>query len=231
MTMRPIIKALKPSNFIDINKATKEELFNFNKREQNNLIRRRKVLQDRINNNPGMYSPFGLKALQGRIDEAGQQIEGIPSVSKTDGINDLRAKAKKMMELNSMRTTRVQGAKDVQREQTRLAVGLPTKGRLNAADTRLYNEAIEYNKKHPDFMSTFWDGFQEYKRESAARGIDSERLLEEYRPVISKATADGYTAMSDIASIIEEYADEKYKEEQKNMYYAADIRKGSGWEL
>lgn len=218
-------------NMIDVNTASKEELFKFNKREQNNLIRRRKALQDRIDSNPGMYSPFGLKALQGRLDAAGKQVNGIPSVSKSDGINDLRAKAKKMMELNNMRTTRVQGAKDVQREHTRLAIGLPTRGRLNAADTRLYNEAVEYNRQNPDFMSVFWDGFQEYKKESMARGIDSDRLLEEYRPVIERARTDGYTAMEDIASIVGEYADEKYKESQADYNYTEEIRKGSGWEI
>lgn len=228
--MRNMRPGRKPRNMIDINNSSKEELLKYNKREQNNLIRRLKTLEQRTADHPGMYSPFGMRALQGLIDDAGNQQEGIPSVSKNDSLNDLRAKAKKMMELNSMRTTRVQGAKDVQREQTRLALGLPTKGRLNAADTRTYNEAVEYNKQNPDFMSTFWDGFQEYKRESMSRGIDSDRLLEEYRPVIERATTDGYQTMEDIASIVKDYAAEKYTESQERTQYAEDIQKGSGWE-
>lgn len=227
--MKPIIQSLKKGNMIDVNIATKDQLYKFNRQEQNNLNRRLKTIKQRVKENPEAYSPFGLKAMEGYIDAAGNKKEGIPKISKNDSLNKQRAKAKKLMELNSMRTTRVQGAKDVQREQIRLAIGLPTKGKLNAKDTRLYNEAVEYNKQNPDFMSNFWDGFQEYKRESMARGIDSDRLLEEYRPVIEKATTDGYTAMEDIAATIKDFANEKYKESQHRSNYAANMKREGGF--
>lgn len=227
--MRPIIKSLKQGNQIDVNIATKEQLYKFNRQEQNNLNRRLKTIKQRVKEHPEAYSPFGLKAMEGYIDAAGNKKEGIPKISKKDSLNQQRVKAKKLMELNSMRTTRVQGAKDVQREQIRLSIGLPTKGKLNTADTRLYNEAVEYVKQNPDYMSDFWNGFQEYKRESMARNMDSDRLLEEYRPVMEDTKTSGYQSMDDIASIVRDFANEKYKESQVRSNYAEDMLRSSKW--
>ena len=61
------------------------------------------------------------------------------------------------------------------------------------------------------------------------RGIDSDRLLEDYRPVIEKATSDGYQAMDDIASIVKEFANEKYKESQHRSNYAANMKREGGF--
>ena len=61
------------------------------------------------------------------------------------------------------------------------------------------------------------------------RQLDSKQLLEEYRPVIEKARKDGYTAMQDIAAIVQEYSDEKYLEEQERMNEAFELEEGSNW--
>lgn len=211
----------------DVNDMTKSELLYEAKRTQNNLIRRRKTLQERREQSPGDYSPFGLKELEGYTTPSGEVKEGIPSVSKNDNINDLRAKVKRLNHLNSLRTTRAQGAKEVQREQIRLMSGLPTTGRLNAEDQRKYNEAKRYHDDNPEAMTTFWQAFEFYKQEAAYRNLDSDQLLEEIRPVIQQARKDGYDTMADLAAVVEDYVEEMYLESQEEEPEFAELERMS----
>lgn len=216
---------------IDYNSMNHSQLLYRAKRGQNNLIRRKANLEAKIQQEPGVYSPHGLRALEGYTDSQGNVKEGIPSVSKNDSLNALRAKVRKIDNLDRMQTTKVQGAKDVQRRQIRLAVDLPQEGRLNAADSKRFKEAQEYVKQHPDAMAVFYEGFQAYKRESYNRGIDSDRLLEEYRPFLEQARKDGYTTMNDVVILAKEYADEKYEEQEEDDFYAKFIKDGGGFGL
>ena len=213
-----------------INSMTREELLYYSKRSQNNLSRRRKSLQDNIQKNPGELSPFGLRELEGgQVTPSGRVKEGIPSVKSKDGINELRAKAHRFNHLNHLETTTVRGARDVQERQVRLTLGLPATGKLNADDKKMFNDAMRYNRKDPDAMSIFWEAFEFFKKENMHRQLDSKQLLEEYRPVIEKARKDGYTAMQDIAAIVQEYSDEKYLEEQERINEAFELEEGSNW--
>ena len=213
-----------------INSMTREELLYYSKRSQNNLTRRRKTLQENMKNNPGELSPYGLRELEGgQVTPSGRVKEGIPSVKSKDGINELRAKAHRFNHLNNLETTTVRGARDVQERQTRLTLGLPATGKLNADDKKMFNEAMKYNRDNPDAMSTFWEAFEFFRNENLHRQLDSNQLLEEYRPVIEKARKDGYTAMQDLAVIVQEYSEEKYLEEQKQRNEAFELEEGSNW--
>lgn len=213
-----------------INSMTREELLYYSKRSQNNLSRRRKSLQDNIEKNPGELSPYGLRELEGgQVTPTGRVKEGIPSVKSKDGINELRAKAHRFNHLNHLETTTVRGARDVQERQTRLTLGLPATGKLNADDKKMFNEAMKYNRDNPDAMSTFWQAFESFQRENLHRQLDSNQLLEEYRPVIEKARKDGYTAMQDLEVIMQEYSEEKYLEEQERRNEAIELEEGSNW--
>ena len=213
-----------------INSMTREELLYYSKRAQNNLSRRRKSLQENMKKRPGELSPHGLRELEGgQITPTGKVKEGIPSVKSKDGINKLRAAATRLNHLNHLETTTIRGAREVQKRQTRLSLGLPARGELDADDLKLFNEGMKYNRDNPDAMSIFWQAFEGFQRENLNRQLDSNQLLEEYRPVIEKARKDGYTALQDLTVIMKKYSDEIYIEEQEKTNEAIELEEGSNW--
>lgn len=190
----------------DLDNWTTEEMYKQAKAGRDLLVKRKKRLDELMDQKPGVYSPFGYKELE----------KGIPQVSTKMHRNTLKANLMRIEELKDMKTTTARGAKKHQEEQIRLMLNLPVTGRLKKKEKEVYDSGAEFIRQNPSAMSDFWTAFNYYQREVAYKGLDSDRLLDEFRPVFESSASSGYSQIEEIFANMKNIIDEEYRKTERD---------------
>lgn len=210
-----------------------EQLYKIGKSNRDALKKREKLLERNIAENPGKYSPFGLKVMQ---------KEGIPEISKKDHVNTLRGRAWASEKMRNLKTTSSTGAKQHIEEMNRRIAGVPIKGKLeppkNATDEEVakfeasvkrYEEVKQYHIDNPDALSNHWEAFDVFKKEMRHTGMDSNQLLDLYRPQYETLQKSGTQIAEDLNQHMRDYADEWEMEQDRREDMAERLHNESFW--
>lgn len=213
----------------DLNYWTNEQLVKEGYRLRAILSKRKKRLEELIAKNPGEYSPYGLRALTDTYDDLGNLKTGIPKVSVNQHRGTLKANVAKLRELVDMKTTTARGAKADVNEKIRLILNVPTKGRLNAQQTRDFKSAKQFFKDNPEKLSEFFTAFEYYQDLMRASMMGSERELKQFSEFFLDRMMTGYQQVQDTFSEIEKLANKHYLEEQRKAQLIPKQRRTGGF--
>lgn len=214
----------------ELNTWTNEQLVKEGYRLRSLLLKRKRRLEEAIAKNPGEYSPFGLKALTDSYDEYGNMKTGIPKVSVNQHRGALKSNVLKLMELAEMKTTTARGAKADMNEKIKLALNLPTDGRLNAQQYREFQSAKQFFRDNPGALSDFYRAFEYYQDKVKNLMLGSERELSEFSEFYKKyIQRSGYQQIEDIYPMIEKLAEKRNEEEQRKAALIPRQRRTGGF--
>lgn len=214
----------------ELNKWTNEQLVKEGYRLRSLLLKRKRRLEEAIAKNPGEYSPFGLIALTDSYDEYGNMKTGIPKVSVNQHRGALKSNVLKLMELAEMKTTTARGAKADMNEKVKLALNLPTKGRLNSQQYREFKSGRQFFIDNPNALSDFYRAFEYYKEQVKHLMLDSKQELEEFSEYYKKhIQRSGYQQIEDMYPMIEKLAEKRNEEEQRKATLIPRQRRTGGF--